>query len=150
MNLIIMYNVLNISDPFLHFEKIKKGSIHLPVFTYHIVVSICYAQLYPSRCFSLCKENFLGKKNWFFWTRRHYYMLYCVSNTCQTCNEQEAHGPHPSPENQFNSMNKFEQSNDYIYHKIGPVVHENILKFSSLYFCNFAIISLWKRAWPFI
>ena len=40
--------------------------------------------------------------------------------------------------NQFKSMNTFEQSYDYIYHKIGPVVREEkIYKYRK---CTFAIL----------
>ena len=40
---------------------------------------------------------------------------------------------------QFKSMNTFEQSYDYIYYKIGPVVQEEILKFRER---TFAILLL--------
>ena len=53
-------------------------------------------------------------------------------------NEQEPMGHISHLKNQFDSMNKFEQSYDYIYRKIDPVVHgENILNFSSLCFLQF-------------
>ena len=41
--------------------------------------------------------------------------------------------------NQFKSMNTFERNYDYIYYKIGPVVHEKIFK---LHECTFAIFLL--------
>ena len=51
--------------------------------------------------------------------------------------------------NQFKSMNTFEKGYDYIHYKIGPVVQEEKLKISRMYFCNFVIIPLCKKVRPF-
>ena len=65
-------------------------------------------------------------------------------------NEQEPMGHISHLKNQFDSMNTFEQSYDYICHKIDPVVHgENILKFSSLYFLQFCYYLLVGKGMAF-
>ena len=51
--------------------------------------------------------------------------------------------------NQFESMNMFEWSYDYIYYKIGPVVQEEEIIILWMYFCNFVIISKCKKVLPF-
>ena len=51
--------------------------------------------------------------------------------------------------NQFKSPNTFECRYDYIYYKIGAVVHEKIFKWCEGTFAIFFIISQCKMAWPF-
>ena len=53
--------------------------------------------------------------------------------------------------NQFKSMSTFEQSYDYIYHKIGPVVQEEeIFKFHECILAILLLIPLLKGlAFPF-
>ena len=52
--------------------------------------------------------------------------------------------------NQFKSTNTFEQSYDYIYYKIGPLVQEKkIFKITWIYLCNFVNTSLSKKVWLF-
>ena len=66
--------------------------------------------------------------------------------------EQEAHGPHRSPEKPAVQINEytFKQSYDHIYYKSGPVVQEEkIFKFRENTFSNFVIISQCKQVWPF-
>ena len=146
-----MWNVLNISDPFLHFENDQKGQhsfawFHLPHCSFHMLCSAV-----PIEVFFFVQGEFPGKKKIVFFGHADIIICYIVYQIhVKHAMNKRPMGHIAHLKNQFNSMNKFEQSNDYIYHKIGPVVHENIFKFSSLYFCNFAIISLWKRAWPFI
>ena len=53
------------------------------------------------------------------------------------------------PKGRNGSENETEQSNNYTYYKIGPVVREEIFKFSWMYLCNFVNISLCKKVFYF-
>ena len=76
MNLIIMYNVLNISDPFLHFANDQKGQhsfacFHLPHCSFHM---LCSAG--PIEVFSFVQEEFPEK--YVFWGHADIIICYIV------------------------------------------------------------------------
>ena len=70
------------------------------------------------------------------------------------CDIQEGHGTHRSPES---TMEKFENFLfvfsvlcNYLSLRKTVALHSNKLKFPSMYFPNFVIITHWKKPWAFI